>query len=166
MHRHQAAQARVLKAKSERASTHNKHHKRAVKQRPGPEAPPAHSSPAAPRIRVRYAVDVLAGRLHSSRASAVANPVSSQSARPPALTAASAPLRLLSPSSSPRPAQDPSPRPVRPLHAWLPRRRRQLPAVCCASLPPPPSLDLPLLPFQPAEVKVFGWDRPCLDVQI
>ncbi|XP_039823850.1 uncharacterized protein LOC120685811 isoform X3 [Panicum virgatum] len=68
--------------------------------------------------------------------------------------AASAPLRLLSPSSSPRPAQDPSPRPVRPLHAWLPRRRRQLPAVCCASLPPPPSLDLPLLPFQPAEVLI------------
>ncbi|RLM70325.1 uncharacterized protein C2845_PM17G06060 [Panicum miliaceum] len=66
--------------------------------------------------------------------------------------AATAPLRLLSPSSSPRPTQDPSPRPVSPLHAWLPRRRRQLPAVRCASsLPPPPSLDLPLLPFQPAE---------------
>jgi len=70
--------------------------------------------------------------------------------------AASAPLRLLSPSSSPRPAQDPSPRPVPPLHASLPRRRRQLPAVRCASLPPPPppSLDLPLLPFQPAEVLI------------
>jgi hypothetical protein len=68
--------------------------------------------------------------------------------------AASAPLRLISPSSSPRPSRDPSPRPVSPLHAWLPRRRRQFPAVRCASLsPPPPSLDLPLLPFQPAEVR-------------
>ena len=101
MHRHQAAQARVLKAKV-RELQPVKRHKRAVKQRPGPEAPPAHSSPAAPRIRVRYAVDVLAGRLHSSRASAVANPVSSQSARPPALTASSAPLRSCSsPSHSP-----------------------------------------------------------------
>jgi len=45
---------------------------------------------------------------------------------------------------------------VPPLHASLPRRRRQLPAVRCASLlpPPPPSLDLPLLPFQPAEVLI------------
>nr|CAB3489658.1 unnamed protein product [Digitaria exilis] len=69
--------------------------------------------------------------------------------------AASGPLRLLSQSSSPRPPQDPSPRTVPPLHAWLPRRR-QLRAVRCASssLPPPPSLDLPLLPFQPAEVLI------------
>ncbi|CAL4994024.1 unnamed protein product [Urochloa decumbens] len=72
--------------------------------------------------------------------------------------AASAPLRLLSPSSSPRPPQDPSPRPVPPLHAWL-SRRRQLRTVRCASSlppppPPPPSLDLPLLPFQPAEVLI------------
>ncbi|CAL4984904.1 unnamed protein product [Urochloa decumbens] len=70
--------------------------------------------------------------------------------------AASAPLRLLSPSSSPRPPQDPNPRPVPPLHAWL-SRRRQLRTVRCASSlppPPPPSLDLPLLPFQPAEVLI------------
>ncbi|OEL20476.1 hypothetical protein BAE44_0018505 [Dichanthelium oligosanthes] len=71
--------------------------------------------------------------------------------------AASVPLRLLSPSSSPRPPQDPSPRTVPPLNSWLPRRR-QLRAVRCASSlpppPPPPSLDLPLLPFQPAEVLI------------
>jgi hypothetical protein len=76
--------------------------KRPVKQKPGPNARPAHSSPAAPGIRVRYAVDVLVGCLYSSRASAVANPLSSQSARPPALTAPSAPLRSCSsPSHSP-----------------------------------------------------------------
>ncbi|WVZ53065.1 hypothetical protein U9M48_004054 [Paspalum notatum var. saurae] len=70
-----------------------------------------------------------------------------------AMAAASAPLRLLSPSRSPWPPQDPSPRPGPPLHAW-PARRRHLRAVRCASSPPPPSLDLPLLPFQPAEVLI------------
>lgn len=69
--------------------------------------------------------------------------------------AASAPLRLLflSPSSSPRPPRDPSLRPVPPLHAWLPRRRQLRVVRCASSSLPPPSLDLPLLPFQPAEVR-------------
>ncbi|XP_066335321.1 uncharacterized protein [Miscanthus floridulus] len=67
--------------------------------------------------------------------------------------AATAPIRLLSPSRSPWPPQDPSPRPVPPLHA-SPARHRHLRSVRCALSPPPPSLDLPLLPFQPAEVLI------------
>ncbi|CAO2152329.1 unnamed protein product, partial [Urochloa humidicola] len=79
----------------------------------------------------------------------------SQPLKPAAAMAASAPLRILSPSSSPRPPQDSSTRLVPPIHACL-SRRRHLRAVRCASSlpPPPPSLDLPLLPFQPAEVLI------------
>ncbi|KAL6868345.1 hypothetical protein ACP4OV_015190 [Aristida adscensionis] len=68
--------------------------------------------------------------------------------------AASALHRLLSPSRSPPTAQQPSPR---PLHARPARRRRQPPPARCALSQPPrpvPSLDLPLLPFQPAEVLI------------
>ncbi|PWZ27072.1 Exocyst complex component EXO84B [Zea mays] len=68
--------------------------------------------------------------------------------------AASAPIHLLlSPSRSTWPPQDPSLRPILPLHAW-PARQRHLRAARCALSPPTPSLDLPLLPFQPAEVLI------------
>ncbi|AQK49661.1 ATP-dependent protease La (LON) domain protein [Zea mays] len=68
--------------------------------------------------------------------------------------AASAPIHLLlSPSRSTWPPQDPSLRPIPPLHAW-PARQRHLRAARCALSPPTPSLDLPLLPFQPAEVLI------------
>ncbi|KAL6660588.1 hypothetical protein ACP70R_001623 [Stipagrostis hirtigluma subsp. patula] len=70
--------------------------------------------------------------------------------------AASALLRLLSPSCSPPTPQDPF---ARPLHAWPARRRRLRSSTArCASsplTPPLPSLDLPLLPFQPAEAGVL-----------
>lgn len=78
--------------------------------------------------------------------------------------AASPPIRLLSTPSSPWLPQDPSPRPVPSVHA-SPPRHRHLRAARCALSPPPPSLDLPLLPFQPAEVRYFGYDS-CLVVQI
>lgn len=75
---------------------------------------------------------------------------------PAAAMAASAPIHLLlSPSRSTWPPQDPSLRPIPPLHAW-PARQRHLRAARCALSPPTPSLDLPLLPFQPAEVKIFS----------
>ncbi|KAL6658657.1 hypothetical protein ACP70R_004243 [Stipagrostis hirtigluma subsp. patula] len=66
--------------------------------------------------------------------------------------AASALLRHLSPSCSPPTPQEPR---ARTLHAWPARRRRlRSSSARCASsplTPPLPSLDLPLLPFQPAE---------------
>ncbi|TVU46010.1 hypothetical protein EJB05_05523 [Eragrostis curvula] len=69
--------------------------------------------------------------------------------------AATSVLRLLSLSGSPRPPQDTRIRPFLPLHALPARRRRFSPACCLSSpAPPPPSLDLPLLPFQPAEVLI------------
>ncbi|CAD6254067.1 unnamed protein product [Miscanthus lutarioriparius] len=62
--------------------------------------------------------------------------------------AASAPIRLLSPSHSPWPPQDLNPRPVPRLHASPARHHHLLTARCALS---PPSLDFPLLPFQPVE---------------
>ncbi|XP_062182610.1 uncharacterized protein LOC133886788 [Phragmites australis] len=72
--------------------------------------------------------------------------------------AASSLLCLLSLSRSPRPPQDPIPRSAPPLHTWL-ARRRQLRAFRCASSPSPPSVDLPLLPFQPSAVLIPSESR-------
>ncbi|KAK3149912.1 hypothetical protein QOZ80_3AG0224580 [Eleusine coracana subsp. coracana] len=69
--------------------------------------------------------------------------------------AATALLRLLSLSGLPRPPQDKRTRSFPSLRAW-PAHRRRLSGARCASSPTPlpPSLDLPLLPFQPAEVLI------------